>query len=136
MAPAPDTRFVRSIGAADASQLAASPPNASSPSYLRGAAAAYLISCLGYHAFLARMWHRLLALLLAPRHPHDDRLRLSRYIRIHIFPFTSCRFLLFLWPPLPLPRRRERLIQMPFISRGRSSYKWVSGLVVEYGPCP
>merc|ERR1719217_1490409 len=76
--PAPDTLPARPIVAADASQLAASPPGASSPIFL-SEAAAYLISCFCLHFFLARMCT---AFPLSTRQPHDAR-RLPALIPPH-----------------------------------------------------
>merc|ERR1719310_24365 len=80
--------------------------------------------------------------VLAPvtRHPHDDCLHLSRFIRITIFPSRSrsCWFLLFLWAaPAPAPPPRAFGSDAVHLS-GRSSYILQVGLGTRCGiwPCP
>jgi len=95
-----------------------------------------LSNACGYHAFLACTGTAfpLLAILTTTACTYPASYALPSSLPVHVLAgsCSSCG------PPPPLPRRRERLVQMPFISRGvhPTSYKLVWGLVVEYGPAP
>merc|ERR1719217_115639 len=126
-------RLGRSLWPMLPTQLSASPHDASSPIFLRGAAA-YLMQCLWVPCLPHLYWHPLLAILptTACTYPASHAFTSSCRSSLLSGSCSSCG------PPPPLPRRRERLVQMPFISRGvhPTSYKLVWGLVVEYGPAP